>query len=84
MKTATIYTTTTCPYCIKAKRILKAKGVSFREVDVTDNDAAREKLVIDSGGERTVPQIWIGDTHVGGCGDLEDLVEAGRLEALLA
>jgi glutaredoxin 3 len=84
MKTATIYTTTSCPYCVKSKKILKAKGTAFQEIDVTGDDAAREKLVRDSGGAMTVPQIWIGDTHVGGCGDLEDLVEEGRLEALLA
>jgi glutaredoxin 3 len=84
MKTATIYTTRSCPYCVKAKKILTAKGISFQEIDVTGDDAAREKLVIDSGGAMTVPQIWIGTTHVGGCGDLQELVEEGRLEALLA
>ena len=84
MKTATIYTTAICPYCTRAKKILVSKGISFQEIDVTDNDAAREQLVKDSGGAKTVPQIWIGDEHVGGCGDLEELIDEGRLEALLA
>ena len=83
MKTATIYTTTYCPYCTRAKKILKEKGIPFQEIDVSDDDAAREKLVRDSGGAKTVPQIWIGTEHVGGCGDLEDLVSEGRLAALL-
>jgi glutaredoxin 3 len=84
MKTATIYTTSYCPYCTKAKKLLKANGVEFKEIDVTDDDAAREKLVKESGGAQTVPQIWIGAEQVGGCGDLEDVIDEGRLPALLA
>jgi glutaredoxin 3 len=84
MKEATIYTTTYCPFCVKAKNILKSKGVPYKEIDVTGDDAMREKLVEMSDGMKTVPQIWIGTAHVGGCGDLEDLIDEGKLEALLA
>lgn len=79
-----IYTTTTCPYCHAAKRLLKAKAVQFTEIDVTDRPAARRDLMTKAGGRTTVPQIFIGTTHVGGCDDLYALDAAGGLEPLLA
>ena len=84
MKEATIYTTGSCAFCRKAKAILSDKNIPYKEIDVTNDDAMREKLVVMSDGMQTVPQIWIGTTHVGGCGDLEELIEEGKLEALLA
>jgi glutaredoxin 3 len=81
--TAQIYTTTYCPYCVKAKKLLSAKGVSFDEIDVTDDAKGREQLVIKAGGRQTVPQIFIGNVHIGGCDDLYALEAAGKLDALL-
>lgn len=82
MSAITIYTTTYCPYCVKAKELLKKKGVSWTEISAED-DAVREAMIQKSGGRRTVPQIFIGDTHVGGCDDLYALDKAGKLDALL-
>ncbi len=67
-----------------AKRLLSGKGAPFEEIDVTGDRAAREALSAKAGGRATVPQIWIGDTHVGGFDDLSALDRAGRLDALLA
>lgn len=78
-----IYTTTYCPYCVKAKELLKRKGASFEEIDVTGDDAARMALVEKSGGRKTVPQIFIHDQHIGGCDDLYALDKEGKLDALL-
>ena len=83
MKPVTVYTTTYCPYCVRAKDLLKRKGVSFSEVSVED-DAEREKMIARAGGRRTVPQVFIGETHVGGFDDLYALDKAGKLDALLA
>lgn len=82
MKNVTIYTTTTCPYCVKAKRLLDHKGAPYTETNVNDPDA-RAKMMEKSGGARTVPQIFIGDTHVGGCDDLYALDKAGKLDEML-
>ena len=84
MPKVVIYTTSSCPYCIAAKRLLTQKGVSFEEIGVDGNAAGRAKMAERAGGRRTVPQIFIGETHVGGCDDLYALEEAGRLDALLA
>ena len=84
MKPVKIYTTTYCGFCVRAKDLLKRKGVDFQEVDVTSDDAMRAKLVQLSGGQRTVPQIFIGDTHVGGYTDLARLDSEGRLDPMLA
>nr|WP_239576735.1 glutaredoxin 3 [Archangium primigenium] len=83
VKPVKIYTTTYCGYCVRAKDLLKRKGVSYQEIDVTGDDTAREKLVELSGGQRTVPQIFIGDTHVGGYTDLARLDQEKRLEPML-
>jgi glutaredoxin 3 len=78
-----IYTTNYCPYCVRAKDLLKRKGESFTEVNAED-DTVREEMIAKSGGRRTVPQIFIGTTHVGGFDDLYALDKAGKLDALLA
>lgn len=83
MADVTIYTTKVCPYCVRAKDLLKRKGAAFTEVDASDDDV-REAMIAKAGGRRTVPQIFIGSTHVGGCDDLYALDKAGKLDALLA
>ena len=83
MKPVKIYTTTYCGFCVRAKDLLKRKGVGFEEVDVTGDDEARSQLVERSGGQRTVPQIFIGDTHVGGYTDLAQLDREGKLDPML-
>jgi len=78
-----IYTTPFCPYCVAAKKLLKDKGAAFSEIDVSRDDALRESMMERAGGRRTVPQIFIGETHVGGCDDLHALDKAGGLDPLL-
>ena len=78
----TIYTTPTCPYCTAAKTLLRNKQAGFTEIDVSTRPELREEMVSRS-GRRTVPQIFIGTTHVGGYDDLAELDGAGRLDALL-
>ncbi|HEX2758979.1 MAG TPA: glutaredoxin 3 [Rhizomicrobium sp.] len=84
MKPVRLYTTPICPYCVRAKSLLTKKGVAFEEIDIFMDEAARAKMLADSGGARTVPQIFIGNTHVGGCDELHALEKAGKLDALLA
>ena len=84
MPKVVIYTTPFCPYCLMAKRLLTKKGVAFEEIDVSGDFALRDELVTRSGGRMTVPQIWIGDTHVGGSSELAALDREGKLDALLA
>lgn len=84
MPKVTIYTTPYCPYCHAAKALLGRKHVSFEEIDVSRDPASREEMTRKAGGRYTVPQIWIGGTHVGGCDDLHALEAAGRLDRLLA
>ena len=79
-----IYTTPICPYCARAKSLLKKKGAAFDEIDVFMDAKARTEMEEKSGGARTVPQIFIGDTHVGGSDDLYALDHAGKLDALLS
>lgn len=83
MKPVKIYTTNYCGFCVRAKDLLKRKGVAYDEVDVTGDDAARAQLVEMSHGQRTVPQIFIGDTHVGGYSDLAQLDREGKLDPML-
>jgi glutaredoxin 3 len=83
MRPVKIYTTTYCPYCVRAKDILKKHAVPFQEIDVSDDDERRRWLV-ENTGQRTVPQIFFGDESIGGCVDLEAVVKAGKLQALLA
>ena len=84
MKPVEIYTTPTCGYCQAAKRLLTKKGVAFKEIDVSKDHDLRLAMTNIAGGRRTVPQIFIGDSHVGGCDDLYALDEAGKLDPLLA
>ncbi len=79
-----IYTTRYCPYCLSAKALLTRKGAAFSEIDVTGDPAGREKMVERANGRMTVPQIFIGTTHVGGSDELHELERAGKLDALLA
>lgn len=83
MAKVTIYTTPICPYCRMAKQLLQRKGASFEEIDVMGKPALRAEMQARS-GRSTVPQIWIGERHVGGCDDLYELDAAGGLEPLLA
>jgi len=79
-----MYTTPICPYCVRAKSLLAKKGVAVEEVDVFMDASARDEMLAKSGGARTVPQIFIGDTHVGGCDELYALERAGELDQILA
>lgn len=84
MQKVTIYTTPFCPYCVMAKRLLASKKVGYEEIDVSGSRAERAALREKAGGRSTVPQIWIGERHVGGCDDLYALDHAGELDRLLA
>ena len=79
-----IYTTAICPYCVAAKNYLKGKGQQWVEIRVDTDPARREEMMTRSNMRRTVPQIFIDDTHVGGYDDLVALDRAGRLAPLLA
>jgi glutaredoxin 3 len=78
-----MYSTGWCPYCERARTLLAAKGVSFREIKIDQDPAQRELMLQRSGGRRTVPQIFIGERHVGGFDDLAALDRAGELDKLL-
>lgn len=84
MQTVTIYTTPLCGYCHSAKRLLSGKGVSFTEIDLARNPEKRAEMQKRAPGSRTVPQIFIGDTHVGGCDDLYAMEQRKLLDKLLA
>lgn len=79
-----IYTTFMCPYCARAKALLEKKGQNYNEIDVSYDAARREEMTQKAGGRRTVPQIWINGTHVGGSDDLYALEREGKLDAMLA
>ncbi|MFN7003023.1 MAG: glutaredoxin 3 [Roseinatronobacter sp.] len=83
MQPVEIYTSPLCGYCHAAKRLLSAKGVNFTEIDVSRDPAQRSAMVSRAGGARTVPQIFIGDHHVGGSDGLHALERRGQLDALL-
>lgn len=78
-----IYTKFACPYCARAKVLLQQKGAAYHEIDVTMGGAPRTEMEARAPGARTVPQIFIGETHVGGCDDLFALDQAGKLDAML-
>ena len=84
MKDVEIYTSPLCGFCHAAKRLLNEKGVAFSEVDVMKNPDRKPEMIQRANGGRTVPQIFIGETHVGGCDDLYALEQAGKLDSLLA
>jgi glutaredoxin 3 len=79
-----IYTKMTCPYCIRAKMLLKQKGVEAQEIAVDFGGEKKQEMVQRANGRVTVPQIFINDQHVGGCDDLFELERAGKLDELLA
>ena len=83
MQSVKMYTTAVCPYCTRAKQILKAKGVEQIEEIRIDTDPVQRDHMMQATGRRTVPQIFIGSTHVGGCDDLMALDAKGGLQALL-
>ena len=83
MKSVKMYTTAVCPYCIRAKQILKAKGVEQIDEIRVDMEPEERMKMMEITGRRTVPQIFIGDTHVGGCDDLQALDSRGALVPLL-
>jgi glutaredoxin 3 len=78
-----IYTTMMCPYCYRAKKLLSQHGADFNEIDVMADQDRRREMIERAGGRRTVPQIFIGGKHVGGCEDLYALDAAGKLAPLL-
>jgi glutaredoxin 3 len=78
-----IYTIPVCPYCGRAKSLLRRKGVPYREINVAFNPSLRNAMIERSGGLRTVPQIFIADRHIGGCDDLYALEDKGELDFLL-
>ncbi len=79
-----IYTTRYCPYCYAAKALLTRKGVAFMEIDLGKERERRTEMIERANGRTTVPQIFVGDVHVGGCDDLHALENDGKLDALLA
>jgi glutaredoxin 3 len=84
MKSVEIYTSPLCGFCHAAKRLLTQKGVTFAEVNVLTDPERKPEMIQRANGGRTVPQIFIGDTHVGGCDELFALEQAGKLDPLLA
>ena len=84
MKQVEIYTSPLCGFCHAAKRLLTKKGVEFTEIDVFRNPDRKPEMIQRANGGRTVPQIFIGETHVGGCDDLFELEQDGKLDGLLA
>ena len=84
MPVVEIYTKTICPYCWRAKMLLESNGVSFMEISVDFGGADKEAMVQRAGGRTTVPQIFIGERHVGGCDDLMALDRDGKLDPLIA
>lgn len=83
MTKVVMYTTAVCPFCVNAKQLLRSKGVTFDEIRVDREPGVRARMMADS-GQRTVPQIWIGETHVGGFTDLWALDKSGKLDSMLA
>ena len=84
MKNIEIYTSPLCGFCHAAKRLLDSKGVSFEEIDIWQAPDRKPEMIQRANGGRTVPQIFIGDVHVGGCDDLYALERDGKLDPLLA
>lgn len=82
MKKITIYTTSVCPYCVRAKALFDRKNLKYEEINV-ENQQDRDKMIEKAGGKRTVPQIFIGSVHVGGCDDLYALEKDGKLDKIL-
>jgi len=79
-----VYSTSYCPYCMRAKALLRSKGIEFEELDVTNNPGLRAKMVELAGGRRTVPEIFINGEIIGGCDELYALERSGELDMMLA
>lgn len=84
MAKVTIYTRQFCPYCTRAVALLKEKGADFNEIDAGMDPKLREEMIQRSNGGRTFPQIFVGETHIGGCDDMMALERAGKLDPMLA
>jgi glutaredoxin 3 len=82
MKQVLMYSTRYCPFCVRAKSLLKSKNVSFEDIAIDGKAALRQKM-IQASGRTSVPQIWIGDVHVGGCDELISLDRRGQLDSML-
>jgi len=82
--TIDMYTKFACPFCVRAKQLLASKGVTFNEFDITMGGSKRDEMLERAPSARTVPQIFIGETHIGGSDDLAALERDGKLDALLA
>ena len=83
MSRVVMYSSRSCPYCHAAKRLLAARGVAFEEIDVDFHPERRAEMITRAGGRRTVPQIFAGDRHLGGCDELYALDRGGALDALI-
>ena len=83
MSNIVIYSTNYCPYCKRAKDLFKSKGVEFKEIDVGEDEDMRNKMIANAKGQRTVPQIFIDDWHVGGFDDLSAMDRQGKLDKML-
>jgi glutaredoxin 3 len=83
MPPITIYTKAFCPFCVAAKALLKSKNAPFTEISVDGDSAAQSAMAARAGGRRTVPQIFLGDRHIGGCEDIHALDQIGELDPLL-
>lgn len=83
MPEITIYSSNYCPFCIRAKQLLESKRVAFKEIIVDGQPQVRAQMTRLAGGRTSVPQIWIGDTYVGGCDELLTLERSGRLDPML-
>ncbi len=83
MKKVTIYSTTYCPYCVKAKNLLKQKGTEFEEINIETDSNLKDLMIEKTNGRKTVPQIFIGEKHIGGFDDLYALEIKGELDSLL-
>lgn len=83
MSKVEIYTWSRCPYCIRAKGLLKQKGIEFTEYTIDGDEDARQAMSVRASGRRSLPQIFINDLHIGGCDDLHDLEAKGELDKLL-
>ena len=83
MKKVVIYTTSSCPYCLRAKTLLERKHIEYEEINVEDNEELKQEMTTKAGGRKSVPQIFIADHHIGGCDDLYELDGQGKLASLL-
>ena len=83
MQEVTVYTRPMCPFCVRALALLQKKGAPVKEISAAFDKAKRDEMLARSNGKRTYPQIFIGDTHVGGCDELFALEQQGRLDSLL-